>query len=170
LTNEDFHASDISGAMNAIANHIKGQSNGHFALTFQTLDNALNELAPQYAEKMNCDEEEARRLLHQHFMMRMRSGSMEPEIDENIASLGTAGEVNDVGAVVEAQPPRRPKLIRKHYYEVSSLGKSELDQLKMRHDENGWFLPEYDTSGSGFINAKSSLSRAGCRFIKVLPA
>lgn len=151
--------------MNDVANHIKGQGNGHFALTFQTLDAALNDLAPHYAEKMNCDEEEARRLLHQHFMMRMRNGGIEPEIDENIASLGTAGEVNDQGAVVENPIP---KLIRKLYYDVSSLGPSEIASLKMKRDGDGWYLPEYDLSGAGFLRTKASLSRAGCRLIKVV--
>lgn len=148
-----------------MANHIKGQSNGHFALTFQTLEIALDALAPKYAEKMECDEERARRLLHQHFMMRMRGGGIEPEIEENIASLGTAGLVNDQGCVVENPIP---KLIRKHYYDVSSLDKSDITSLKMKQDREGWFLPEYDLSGAGFLKAKASLSRAGCRVLKVV--
>lgn len=147
--------------MSEIVQHIKDQTNGHFALTYDTLDNAIHDVANKYADAMGCEPDEAARLMHHHFMMRLRSGAINPEIDENIADAGSAGEVNADGAVMERNMVK-PQLMKKYYFNVHGTPRIELSKLGLHADygsNDEWVLLRYNTSGMGFDRQYSTCVR-----------
>lgn len=52
----------------------------------------------------------------------------------------------------------RPKIVKLHYFSVDDIGTAE--KIGLKKDRQGqWYLPQYDTSGSGFDKSASSAIR-----------
>jgi hypothetical protein len=52
----------------------------------------------------------------------------------------------------------KPKLIKLHYFNVDN--ERSATELGLKQDRNGrWYLPQYNTSGSGFDRAATSAIR-----------
>lgn len=168
MVGESFGGAHVEPAMDEITQYIESLAGGVLAMTYATLDNAVKAVADKYADAMGCDPEEAARTLHHHYMMRMRSGAINPEVDENIADPGSAGEVNLDGAVVEAT---KPKLIKKYYFNVAHTPEKELLECGLVEDTRHpgeWVLLQYNTSGAGFDRNFTTCVRSFGRPYKVV--
>ena len=56
------------------------------------------------------------------------------------------------------------KLVAKHY--ILDIDPQSAREYKLKQDQHGYYLPQWNTSGAGFDRTWSSLRRMGYRMVK----